>query len=99
MVESCPKAPSDLSQSSGFFYTNGEEVWLFIADFLLPESFVLAAVHVPLVRKILYTFKAVIFCHISVIFSIELFISIEWESIFATFKGQTWEAEQLKKSY
>lgn len=56
-----------------------------------PESFVLAAVHVPLVRKFLYTFKAVIF-------SIELFISIEGKSIFATFKGQTWEAEDLKKS-
>ena len=28
------------------FILKGEEVWLFVANFLVPESFVLAAVHI-----------------------------------------------------
>ena len=42
-----------LSQNSHFFYTKGERVWLIVAEFLILESFVLAAVHVGLVTMFL----------------------------------------------
>ena len=42
-----------LSQNSHFFYTKGERVWLIVAEFLILESFVLAAVPVGLVTVFL----------------------------------------------
>ena len=36
-------------QNLGFFLLKGEGVWLFIANFLVPESFILADVQVDLV--------------------------------------------------
>ena len=52
MVDQCPKEPSYLRQNSGFFL-KGEGVWLVVANFLVPESFVLAAVLVGLVTMFL----------------------------------------------
>lgn len=36
-------------ENLGFFLLKGEGVWLFIANFLVPESFILADVQVDLV--------------------------------------------------
>ena len=53
-VDSCPKEPTHPSKNSGFFYTKrGGEVWLVVADLLVPESFVLAAIPVALVAVFL----------------------------------------------
>ena len=45
MVDLCPKEPSCLGYNLGFFYIKRGGVLLVVVDFLVSESFALAAVH------------------------------------------------------
>ena len=47
------RGSSHPSLNSGFFILPEEGVWLVVANFLVPESFVFAAVHVGLVTVLL----------------------------------------------
>ena len=62
-MDSCPKEPSTPVRVQASFILKGEGVWLLVAHFLVPASFVLTNVHAGVVTMFLYTCnKIVIFC-------------------------------------
>ena len=53
MVNYCPRNHATWARSQASFILKGEGLWLVLANFLVPESFVLTVVHVGLVTVFL----------------------------------------------
>ena len=53
MLNYCPRNHTTRVRSQASFILKGEGLWLVVANFLVPESFVLAVVHAGLVTVFL----------------------------------------------